>query len=147
MTNNYLEQDKSALLIIDMQYDFANPKGQAYVDGTEEIIPHLVSLTNIFRKYGKPVFHIIRLYQPDGSNAELCRRELISSGKQIVAPNSPGAEIIDELLPEIDNPHSHDELLNGNIIRCGDNDHVLYKPRWGAFYNTTLHDMLQSKEI
>ncbi|MFB2118867.1 isochorismatase family protein [Parapedobacter sp. 2B3] len=147
MTNNNLEQDKSALLIIDMQYDFTNPQGQAYVDGTEEIIPHLASLTNIFRKYGKPVFHIIRLYQPDGSNAELCRRELISSGKQIVAPNSPGAEIIDELLPEIDNPHSHDELLNGNIIRCGDNDHVLYKPRWGAFYNTTLHDMLQSKEI
>lgn len=147
MTNNNLEQDKSALLIIDMQYDFANAKGQAYVNGTEEIIPHLASLINIFRKYEKPVFHIIRLYQPDGSNAELCRRVLISSGKQIVAPHSPGAEIIDELLPETGNPPSHDELLHGNIIRCGDNDYILYKPRWGAFYKTTLHDVLQSKEI
>lgn len=90
MTNN-LEQDKSALLIVDMQYDFANPKGQAYVDGTEKIVPHLASLISIFRKYGKPVFHIIRLYQPDGSNAELCRRELISSDKPIVVPNSLGA--------------------------------------------------------
>ncbi|MBK1439625.1 isochorismatase family protein [Parapedobacter sp. ISTM3] len=147
MTNNNLEQDKSALLIIDMQYDFASPQGQAYVHGTEEIIPHLVSLTRIFRKYGRPVFHIMRLYYPDGSNAELCRRALISSGKQIVAPDSQGAEIIDELLPETDSPYAHDELLKGKVIRCGDNDYILYKPRWGAFYNTTLHDVLQSNGI
>jgi len=147
MTNNNLAQEKSALLIIDMQYDFANAKGQAYVDGTEEIIPHLTSLISIFRKYGKPVFHIIRLYQPDGSNAELCRSALISSGKQIVAPHSPGAEIIGELLPEMANPLCHDELLIGKVVQCGDNDYVLYKPRWGAFYKTPLHDVLQSKEI
>jgi len=147
MMNNYLEQDKSALLIIDMQNDFANPKGQSYVDGTEEIIPHLAYLTRIFRRYGKPVFHIIRLYLPDGSNAELCRRQLISSGRSIVAPHSWGAEVIDALLPEIRSPHSHDELLNGNIIRFGDNDYILYKPRWGAFYNTALQDMLRSKDI
>lgn len=37
MMNNNLELDKCALLILDMQYNFANLQGKAYVDGTEEI--------------------------------------------------------------------------------------------------------------
>lgn len=56
MMNSNVERDKSALLIIDMQYDFANPGGQAYVDGMEEIIPRLASSASIFRNRGKPVF-------------------------------------------------------------------------------------------
>lgn len=147
MMTNYIDPHKTALVIIDMQHDFAHPKGQAHVEGTEEIVPQLVSLVHIFRTYGKPIFHIMRLYQPDGSNAELCRRALISSGKPIAAPHSQGAEIVKELLPDRDCGYAHDELLNGKIIRCGEYDYILYKPRWGAFYNTSLHDMLQSKGI
>jgi len=145
--SNILECNKSALLIIDMQKDFATSNGKAYIDGTEEIVPNLVTLANIFRRQGKDVIHIIRLYHPDGSNAELCRKDIISSGKHIVAPQSEGAAIIDELLPDNVRPYHHEDLLKGKIVQCGVNDYVLYKPRWGAFYDTELHNMLQSKGI
>src|SRR5690606_20601871 len=39
------------------------------------------------------------------------------------------------------------DLLKGEIIQCGVNDYVLYKPRWGAFYHTDLHNLLQTKGI
>ncbi|WP_177181189.1 GNAT family N-acetyltransferase [Parapedobacter koreensis] len=130
-----------------MQKDFAHSGGSAYIDGTEEIIAPLSELANIFRKHGKAIFHIIRLYHQDGSNAELCRKDSISSGRSMVVPHSEGAEIITDLLPEISRPYSHEDLLQGNIIQCGNSDYVLYKPRWGAFYHTMLHDLLQSKGI
>lgn len=146
MTNN-LERDKSALLIIDMQNDFAVSSGKAYINGTEEITPPLVKLAAMFREQGKDVIHIIRLYYPDGSNAELCRKALISSGKAIVAPHSEGAAIVDQLLPDNATACNHNDLLKGEIIQCGVNDYVLYKPRWGAFYHTDLHNLLQTKGI
>ena len=38
-------------------------------------------------------------------------------------------------------------LLTGNEQHLGDCDHVLYKPRWGAFYQTPLEHILRTLAI
>ena len=40
-----------------------------------------------------------------------------------------------------------EKLLNGEIQKVGTNEVVIYKPRWGAFYNTPLEDYLKLKGI
>lgn len=138
---------KSALILIDMQYDFADPKGAAPIAGTAAIVPELARLTHLFRHHQRPVIHVIRLYHEDGSNVDNCRRELIEGGKKIAAVNSPGAGIIAELLPEAPKQPDHSALLSGSILQTGNQDHVLYKPRWGAFYGTSLENFLLAQNM
>jgi nicotinamidase-related amidase len=40
-----------------------------------------------------------------------------------------------------------EQLLRGGIQRLGPGEAVIYKPRWGAFYRTPLHSLLQSEEV
>lgn len=147
MSNNTLDTERCALIIIDMQEDFASPSGAAYVDSTAEIVPLLAGIAALFRKYKKEIIHVIRLYYPDGSNAELCRKHLITSGKKIVSPHSPGSKVLAGLLPNEAKPVYHDELLKGKINQVGDYDYVMYKPRWGAFFETRLDEILKAKGI
>lgn len=147
MSKNVLDQHSVALVIIDMQEDFAHPSGAAYINGTAEIISSIAGIAALFRKHGRPVYHVIRLYHPDGSNAELCRREMISSGHSVVAPGTSGAAILQDLLPDHCSSVDHEELLKGEVTQMGDHDYVLYKPRWGAFFNTRLHEELRLKGI
>ncbi|MEH6305779.1 isochorismatase family cysteine hydrolase [Olivibacter sp. CPCC 100613] len=142
-----LDWKKIALLIIDMQMDFADRKGASYVEGTEQIIPLLSQTANRFRLNGRPVIHIVRLYKRDGSNVDLCRRDLISSGREIVLPHTNGAAILSPLLPSDAQNVDHQKLLDGQVVQISTYDYVIYKPRWGAFYQTPLHEFLQLKEI
>jgi len=133
----------SALLVIDVQNDFTHDGAPARIEGTLEIIPSIARLLHVYRNLELPIIHIIRLYQSDGSNAELCRREIIESGKRIVCPGSEGSEIPRELLPEDTTRLDHELLLQHGIQVLGPNEYCIYKPRWGAFYQTPLHKYLQ----
>ncbi len=133
----------SALLTIDTQCDFVSPDSAALIPGSIDIIPNMASLLNAYRQYSLPIIHIVRLYMPDGSNADLCRREILEDGLRIIVPNTPGAELVADLKP---NPHVEldaDLLLNGDIQTWGKKEFVIYKPRWGAFYRTPLHSHLR----
>jgi nicotinamidase-related amidase len=133
----------SALLTIDMQCDFVLPDSAALIPGSIDIIPNMTSLLNAYRQYSLPIIHIVRLYMPDGSNADLCRREILEDGLRIIVPNTPGAELVADLKP---NPHVEldaDLLLNGDIQTWGKKEFVIYKPRWGAFYRTPLDSHLR----
>ncbi|SEO15287.1 Nicotinamidase-related amidase [bacterium A37T11] len=133
---------RSALVIIDMQHDFVSLQGAATIEGTEAILPELIRLVDCFRSYGLPVIHVIRLYQADGSNADNCRRGRIESGFKIACTNTEGAYIIPSLLPEGSQQPDHKKLLSGQVVSSGKSDYMLYKPRWGAFYKTALHELL-----
>jgi nicotinamidase-related amidase len=130
----------AALVLIDVQLDFLDsPSGDAPmpVDGTRAAIPAMAKLATAFRERGLPIVHVIRLYQPDGSNVDLVRRQSMEQGARIAVPGSPGSQIAAELLPnvvELD----HGLLLAGGFQRVGAAEHVMYKPRWGAFYDTDL---------
>ncbi len=137
----------SALVTIDVQRDFSKPDSRAEIPGTMDVMPHIVRLLNAYRTNDRPIVHIVRLYLSDGSNVDLCRRELIQSGKEIVRPGSAGAQLVQDLLPTADTELNCPHLLMGGIQTLGLNEVVIYKPRWGAFFGTPLHDHLHGLQV
>lgn len=140
------EAAKSLLLTIDVQCDFTLPGAPAEIAGTYAALPNMIRLIEAFRSANRPIAHMIRLYNEDGSNVDLCRREAIASGKRVVAPGSEGSQLVAELAPagtSLDAP----TLLNGHPQRIGDNEWVFYKSRWGAFYQTALGSMISSWKV
>jgi nicotinamidase-related amidase len=92
-----------------------------------------------YRERGLPIVHVVRLYLPDGSNADLCRR-----GTNLVAPGSDGAELVAGLKPD---PAVHLDaplLLGGGFQKFRKHEWAMYKPRWDAFYGTPLEAHLRT---
>jgi nicotinamidase-related amidase len=107
------------------------------VDGTRAAIPAMAKLATAFRERGLPIVHAVRLYRQDGSNVDLVRRLAVEQGARIAAPGSVGSQIAAELLAnvvELD----YELLLASGFQQVGTAEHVMYKPRWGAFYDTNL---------
>jgi nicotinamidase-related amidase len=89
----------AALVVIDVQRDFLSESPHG-VPGTTEMLPRLRELVVAFRAARRPIIYVIRLYAPDGSDADRARRTLLAGGARIVAPGSAGREIAPGLLPE-----------------------------------------------
>ncbi len=138
---------RSALITIDSQNDFTLANAPARIPGTREVIPNMVRLLSAYRRKKLPVVHVIRLYLPDGSNVDLCRRQAVAEGRKIVAPESDGAELVAELKPDPSMKLSAHELLSGKLQQVGTNEFVIYKPRWGAFYQTHLEAFLEQRKV
>jgi len=141
------EFTRSALLTIDTQCDFTLPDAPAVVPGTFGIVPNVRRLALAYRQHKLPIVHIVRLYLPDGSNVDACRRSLIESGVQIVSPDSEGAELMADLKPSPEIRLNSAALLNGQVQPFGEHEWALYKSRWGAFYKTCLEDHLRALKV
>jgi len=147
--NPYIQPNlvTSALLTIDTQNDFSLPGAPAEIPGTSEVLPVMGRILEQCRAHGVPVIHVIRIYERDGSNADLCRKEMIEAGGAIAAPGTWGADLADAIKP----PHAEElrfeALLGGEIQAIGEREWVIYKSRWGAFYNTQLEDFLKERGI
>lgn len=139
MSNPYTRPHpgSAALVLIDVQRDTYADGAPLHVAGTAAAIPAMARLAAAFRERGRPIVHAVRLYRPDGSNVDPVRRFSIEQGARLLAPGSRGSQIAPELLPnpvELD----HELLLNGKFQEIGPREHVMYKPRWGVFYQTDL---------
>jgi nicotinamidase-related amidase len=135
-----------ALITIDMQNDFL--MGQPLeIPGTSEILPQMRRLAETFRRARLPVIHIVRLYKRDGSNADLCRRSAVEQGATLVCPGTSGAELAPPLLPAQESKLDAELLLSGAVQPLGQNEWAIYKPRWGAFFGTSLEQHLRSLGI
>jgi nicotinamidase-related amidase len=137
----------AALLTIDVQRDFALPSSPAHIPGTLEAAGQIGTLVQAFRSKGLPIVHMVRLYLPDGSNADLPRRAYLEAGNQLVCPGSRGAELVDELKPNAGVGLNADVLLSGQPQEVGPQEWVMFKPRWGAFYRTTLEERLRTLDV
>jgi nicotinamidase-related amidase len=93
-----------------------------------------------------PIVHIVRIYKKDGSNVDLCRREAVENGAEILLEGSPGCELAAEMFAGSVNLDA-ELLLSGGIQELGDNEVVIYKPRWGAFFNTPLESYLRKIDV
>lgn len=146
---DYTTPDKRrcALLTIDVQNDFVLPGAPAQITGAYRVVPAIRDLALAFRKKNLPIIHVIRLYKPDGSNAELCRRATIEQGKGFVSPWSPGAELVDAIKPNSAATLDSELLFSGRFQEVGPLEWVMFKPRWGAFYATGLEARLKSIEV
>ncbi len=114
-----MDNKKIALLIIDMQNDFAGPDNHAY-----KVIPQVKKLLDFCREIKLPIFHIYREYRADGSDIERFRLKDFLHKKKICVPGTFGAEIVKELKPL-------------------DNEYKIVKNRFSAFMNTELDFILR----
>jgi nicotinamidase-related amidase len=145
VTDPYLAPDlrSAALLTIDVQQDTLD--GQPFeIPGTSAALPQVRRLAEAFRRAGRPIVHVVRLYLCDGSNVDLCRRRAVLEGARLVLAGSPGAELAPGILPDPAPRLDADLLLGGGIQRAGPGEVIIYKPRWGAFYRTPLEAHLRA---
>jgi nicotinamidase-related amidase len=138
--------EKAALVTIDMQQDFLS-SGRYGVAGTTEIVPALRRLAEAFRAAGRPVVHVVRLYERGGGNADLVRRTLLASGVDLAAPGSRGSQLAEGILPDGMPTLDAAALLAGQVQQLSPAEYVLFKPRWGAFYQTRLQDLLTELDV
>src|SRR2546421_6927492 len=91
--------DRAALVTIDVQRDVLD--GQPLeIAGSSQALGAMCDLAHAFRDCARPIVHIVRLYRPDGSNVDLCRREAVRQGWQALAPRSSGAQLARGLAPD-----------------------------------------------
>jgi nicotinamidase-related amidase len=142
--SRYTDPDfaSAALITIDTQRDTLD--GQPFeIAGTSAILPQMRALLRAARECRTPIVHIVRIYQPDGSNVDLCRRELVEEGAPLVLAGSPGGELAEALLPDPAARLDVALLLAGGIQPLAAREAAIYKPRWGAFYQTPLEAHLK----
>src|SRR5207237_1703894 len=114
VTDAHLAPDftRVALVTIDTQQDTLD--GQPFeIPGTSAALPELQRLAEAFRATGRPIVHVVRLYRPDGSNVDLCRRRAVADGARLVLAGSPGAELGSGLLPARAPRHDPTILIPG----------------------------------
>jgi nicotinamidase-related amidase len=128
----------TALIVIDMQRDFAEPGGFGASLGNDvgrvtAIVPVVKRLIEGFRGAGLPVIHTMECHRPDLSDCPPAKR---NRGKpslrigdegpmgRVLIAGEPGTAILDELAP-----------LPGEI--------VIEKPGKGAFYATRFGSELE----
>jgi nicotinamidase-related amidase len=146
MTDRYTEPhwDRAVLVSVDVQEDFGRPGSATWSPDKDLVIPAMARLLALFRERGMPVIHVVRLYLPDGTNADSCRRQKLESGLTVVAPGTDGAEIVSALKPSAGLRLDGERLLKGGLQAWSEREWVIYKPRWGAFYSTPLEGHLRS---
>ena len=137
------EFDKMALVTIDVQEDFLD-EGPCAIPGTTAVLPHIASLLEAFRAARLPIVHVVRLYKADGSNVDICRRAVVEAGQAIVRPGTSGMNLAGPLIPEGSPALDAELLLTGALQPLRSREWAMYKPRWGAFYNTPLDGHLRS---
>ncbi len=137
------ERSAAALLTLSAQRDFMVPGSPVKAHGGERALPAIRRLVEGFRASGAPVFHALRLYRPDGSNVDACRRQAVEEGMRVLMPGSLGSEILDELKPDPSIRANPERLLGGNMQKIGAVEWLFYRPRWGAFHDTPLESHLR----
>jgi len=116
--------NKPALLIIDMQNDFALPGAPQCVAGAMAVVPNIRKVLEGFRRRSLPVFHVVREYRADGSDIEATRLEGFLAGPRYCVPGTKGSGIVDGLEPV-------------------EGEYRVVKNRFSAFMNTELDLMLR----
>jgi len=133
----------AALITIDTQRDVLDG-GPLEIAGTSAALPAMARLADAFRAAARPLVHVVRLYEPDGSNVDVCRRAAVRAGARILAPGEQGTELAPGLAAAGAPALDPSALLAGELQPLGPDEVAIYKPRWGAFYGTRLEEHLRA---
>jgi nicotinamidase-related amidase len=136
----------AALITIDTQRDVLDG-GPLEIRGTSAALDPMRMLAQEFRVAGRPIVHVVRLYEPDGSNVDLCRRYAVERGTRVLTTGTSGSQLAAELLPDPDLLLDGKLLLAGGVQLLGPAEVAIYKPRWGAFYRTPLEAYLHEQHV
>jgi nicotinamidase-related amidase len=138
------ERHRAALLTFAVQKDCTMPGSPVGRLSGGPTLGAIGSLVKGFRARSAPIVHLVRLYRPDGSNVDVCRRRAVEEGLRVLMPGSLGAELVDQVKPIADLRLDGSRLLSGRLQELSSNEWALYRPRWGAFYDTRLEDHLRA---
>lgn len=141
------ERSKVALVTINAQRDFTQQGSPLRTSGATQALDGMARLVRGFRQHHLPIIHAVRLYRPDGSNVDICRRQMVEEGLRVLMPGTSGADLVDEVKPHPGVRLQHEDLLDGEFQPLGDNEWAMYRPRWGAFYGTKLEEHLRSLDV
>ena len=147
-SEDYTRPDFSAaaLVIIDTQGGFLDGR-PLVIPGTTAVLPAISALAAAFRELSRPIVHIVRIYQKNGRNVDLCRRSAVERGEKMILEDTPDCRIAPGLLPENTSPLDYALLLSGGIQAVSESEVIIYKSRWGAFYRTPLEKHLKARGI
>ena len=118
---------KTALIVIDMENAFISKQSPLCIKGAAETVPACGRVIEKARERSIPVFFVNRIYRRNGSDVEFTRYGSWLDGGRYLAPESTGALSI-EVPPEF-------EPKQG--------DYTLIKPRFSAFFQTSLDLILR----
>ena len=141
------ERSSVALLTINAQRDFTRRGSPMKSPGTCAALPAMGRLVQAFRGANLPILHSVRMYRPDGSNVDICRRKAVEEGLRILMPGTFGVELVDEVKPSPEVRLHPTWLFAGNFQDIGPREWIFYKPRWGAFHGTALDQQLRDLNV
>ena len=96
-----IEKHDVAILVIDMQNDFVDPKGKLCVAGAKATIPAINKLIAYGRSKNWKVVWITRDHRPSGVDVDAPRIPLFVDGKTgYCVPGTWGGALVDGLKPE-----------------------------------------------
>ncbi|ROL60139.1 cysteine hydrolase [Bacteroidetes/Chlorobi group bacterium MS-B_bin-24] len=119
-----LNPSKSALLVIDMQKFFLDPESPTFTCGGLAIIDNLKSLIDAYRRKGLPVIFTCHVHDPKGIDSGIMKWWW----EGMCIENSPESKVIDEIAPR-------------------EEEKIIYKHRYSAFYNTDLETYLRGLKV
>jgi len=112
-----IPSNRGAVIVVDMQNDFVNPRGKLFVPTAPSTVPKIKTLVEKARRCGVLVIYTKDTHYPNDPEFRLWGEHAVKG--------TWGWEIVDELKP-----------AGGDI--------VVEKPRYDAFYGTPLDDILRS---
>ncbi|MFA6136058.1 MAG: hydrolase [Candidatus Paceibacterota bacterium] len=122
--NKLFDKNKTALVIIDLQKGIINR--QTYPRKSSVVVSNATKLADVFRENSMPVFLIRVTASPDMKDG---LKPITDSPTGTENKKDPDwADIVSELVPKED-------------------DFVITKRQWGAFYNTELDLQLRRRKI
>jgi nicotinamidase-related amidase len=123
MNDLSIDKTKTALVVIDLQKGITGRPTAPYA--SDAVIKNATTLADAFRKNNMPVFLVRVTPSPDGKDA---LRPVADITMQWQTPSPDFADIVPELGPK-------------------QNDFVITKHQWGAFYGTELDLELRRRGI
>ena len=144
-----LAPSRTAVVVVDMQHDFASPGGmfgRAGIDlsGIQAIVEPTARVLDAAREAGLLVVYLKMGFRPDlgdagAPNAPIWLKHLpFGVGAEVAAPDGSASRILVR------------DTWNTDIIEelsPRDDDVVLYKNRYSGFYGTQLDERLRARDI
>jgi len=120
-----LRHGHTALLVIDVQREYFDPEGPAFVEHADDILPAVNRLIDAFRAHGLPIVFVQHMNRSDGSDA--------GRMGDFAGPDDEDSFV--EGTPRV-------ELVDGLHVEPGDVRVV--KRRYSAFRGTDLESVLRT---
>lgn len=119
--------EKYALIMIDMQRGFIDPRSPLCIPMAADTVPKCAEALRVCRDAGQSVVFAVRHYKADGNDVEKCRRDLWLTGGKPLSEEC-GEEMNDDFPTEFERDES---------------DYCIVKPRFSAFFATNLDLLLR----